>query len=64
MLPQLPRLLHAALARRAAASDDEPPRWVRELVREHRRTQRWLRWFVFTVGALVALELLIALVSR
>ena len=60
-LPQLPRLLHAALARRAAAGDDEPPRWLRELAREHRRTQRWLRWFVFTVGALVALEVFLAL---
>ncbi|MCL4747140.1 MAG: ubiquinone biosynthesis regulatory protein kinase UbiB [Burkholderiaceae bacterium] len=61
MLPQLPRLVHAALARSAAAvDDDEPPRWVREVVREQRRTQRWLRWFVLAVGALIALELIFA----
>ena len=57
MIPQLPRLLHAALQRQATRSvDEDPPEWLARLLSEQRSTQRWLRWLALAVTALVALQ--------
>ena len=50
-LPQIPRLLHAALARRAAGQDPLPE-WAQALVTETRQTRRWLS---VAAGALAVL---------
>ncbi len=57
LLPQMPRLAHAALSRQAQG---EPQRAEKELLagllREQRRTQRWLRAIVVLLAVVVAIE--------
>ena len=55
LLPQLPRLVHAALERQASPAPAPEPAWARELIEEHRRTRRRLGWF----GAVLAVLLLL-----
>ena len=57
MIPQLPRLLHAALQRQARPND-VPPDWFEQYAREQRATQRWLKWLALAVAALAALQAL------
>jgi ubiquinone biosynthesis protein len=65
-LPQLPRLLHTALARSAAPMGGDPaPEWALMLVAETRRARRWLMVLggALSVLALVAVTIL-AMVLR
>ncbi len=64
-LPQIPRLLHAALARRAAGPDPMPE-WAQALVTETRQTRRWLSVAAgaLTVLAAVAVGLLAMVVMH
>jgi len=57
ILPQIPRLAHAALARQADPERFErEPGWLQPLLAEQRRTQRWIRWLALALVALVAFE--------
>ena len=59
MLPQLPRLLHAALSAQAKPGEDEARRAVLdELLAENRRTRRHLRLVSLLLIVLAILQLL------
>jgi len=62
MLPQLPRLAHAALARQADPDARErEPAWLRALLDEQRRTHRWMRLLALALVALLALQAVLLL---
>ena len=63
-LPQIPRLVHAALARHAApGASQEVPAWARALVVETRRSRRWLTLLAGAASVLAAVAVaLLALV--
>ena len=62
ILPQLPRLAHAALARQAdPQAHEREPAWLRALLDEQRRTQRWLRVLVLALAALAAFQAVLLL---
>jgi len=62
ILPQLPRLAHAALARQAdPEAHEREPGWLRTLLDEQRRTQRWLRVLVLALAALAAFQAVLML---
>ncbi len=57
LLPELPRLAHAALARATRDEVDPGMRALLErLVAEQRRTQRWIGFFVVVLAVVLALE--------
>jgi len=57
LLPELPRLAHAALTRAAHPQIDPATRKLLEkVVAGQRRTQRWIRFFVLLLTVLLALE--------
>jgi ubiquinone biosynthesis protein len=62
ILPQLPRLAHAALARQAHPDRyPEEPAWLAPLLAEQRRTQRWLRWLLLGLIAVAAVQVALLL---
>ena len=57
LLPQLPRLAHAALLRQGRGPEPgEQPDWLTPLLREQRRTQRWLRGFAVALALIALLQ--------
>jgi ubiquinone biosynthesis protein len=62
ILPQLPRLAHAALARQAHPDRyPEEPAWLAPMLAEQRRTQRWLRWLLLGLIAVAAVQVALLL---
>ena len=54
-LPQIPRLVHAALARHSApGADEDVPAWAQALVAETRRSRRWLKLLAGAASVLAA----------
>ena len=58
LIPELPRLLHDALARHAHPVQDPALRLVAQLIAEQRRTRRWLVAGSLLAGALLGLSAL------
>jgi len=58
LIPELPRLLHDALARQAHPAEDPATRLLAQLIVEQRRTRRWLVAASLLAGGLLAVAAL------
>jgi ubiquinone biosynthesis protein len=57
LLPQLPRLAHAALSQQARPQQDPAQELLlRRLIAEQRRTQRWIRAFAVLLLAILLVQ--------
>ncbi|MEK9719905.1 MAG: ubiquinone biosynthesis regulatory protein kinase UbiB [Quisquiliibacterium sp.] len=58
-LPEIPRLLHAALSQQADPQrPEQDSRLLQQLAQEQRRTQRWLFWIIAFLAVLLSLQVI------